>query len=104
MRPQSKSDERENFMRQKHWSRLGLVLFLLSLPAGVASSVLGHPPFADSGLPTVAGWLLIAVFVAPGLGLMLYGAMCPSCRQLVRSRSWIAGKCPYCGARVEGRD
>lgn len=91
-------------MRQQRWSRLGLALFLLSVPAGAASGALGYPPFAESGLPTVAGWLLIVVFVGPGLGLMLYGAMCPSCRQLVRSRSWIAGRCPYCGTRVEARD
>lgn len=100
--PSSNLDKTVEFKRRQRWRKPGLAVFLLSIPAFFVLAGFGQPPFTDSGLPSSSGWLVIILFVAPGLGLMMAASLCPACANPVGSGAWKSGKCPNCGTRIIG--
>lgn len=98
--PESEIDKTEEFKRQKRSSRIGMGIFLFSIPVFLVAALLGYPPFSDSGLPTLAGWLIIVGIVAPGLFLILKSAQCPACRKMISASHEGQTRCRRCGAKI----
>lgn len=88
--------------RQRRLGRWGVIVFLLSIPASLICYLLGYAPFHENDLPTLAGWLVIIVFVGSGPALILLGARCPNCRRRVTTGQWESVRCPHCGETLAG--